>query len=528
MPPTVVQRALLSVSDKTGLVDFAKALASRGVELISTGGTAKALRAAGLSVKDVSEETGFPEMMDGRVKTLHPKIHGALLGLRDDPEHRAAMEEHGIRPIDLVVVNLYPFEATVSDPNVTMEKAIENVDIGGPSMLRSAAKNHRSVGVVTDPSQYAPVLDDLRAHGGALSEEMKASLARQVFARTSAYDAAIHQFLAARAGEVLPAAIGTAWRAQTLRYGENPHQAAALYVDPRAPKGSLAKALLRSGKELSFNNFLDADAAWGLVRGFEGRACVVVKHTNPCGVAIAGDPGAAFDLALSCDPRSAFGGIVAWNRPLTAAVAKRVAAGETFLEVVVAPGVEAEAVLVLRDGAKWGKNLRILDVEVPLATPFGLDLRGIDGGLLVQDRDTALVDPKGVHVATKRAPSDAEKDAMFFAYRVVQHVRSNAIVVAVGTQAVGVGAGQMSRVEATELAIGRAKRWAEENHRSLDGAVLASDAFFPFNDAIETAVNAGVRAIVQPGGSRNDEAAIAYCNDRGVAMILAGHRHFRH
>jgi phosphoribosylaminoimidazolecarboxamide formyltransferase/IMP cyclohydrolase len=528
MPPTPVRRALLSVSDKTGLVDFAGALVARGVALLSTGGTAKALRAAGLPVTDVAEVTGFPEMMDGRVKTLHPRVHGALLGLRDRPDHVAAMREHGIEPIDLVVVNLYPFEATVRSPHVSLEEAIEQIDIGGPSMLRSAAKNHRSVGVVTDPSQYGAVLDDLRGNGGALSEGLKAALARTVFARTSAYDAAIHQFLGERAGEALPQALGAQWRAQPLRYGENPHQAAALYVDARAPQGALAKALLRGGKELSFNNFLDADAAWGLAREMDGPAAVVVKHTNPCGVAVAADAAAAFAAALACDPRSAFGGIVAFNRPLTADLAAAVAAGETFLEVVVAPGVEAEAVTRLAAGAKGGKNLRILDTGVVPSAPFGLDVRSVDGGTLVQQRDLELVDPKGVHVATKRAPSEAEKAALFFAYRVVRHVRSNAIVVAHGTRAVGVGAGQMSRVEATELAIHRAKRWAAENGTSLKGAVLASDAFFPFNDALEAALSAGVAAVIQPGGSRNDDAAVALCDERGAAMVLAGHRHFRH
>jgi phosphoribosylaminoimidazolecarboxamide formyltransferase / IMP cyclohydrolase len=531
MPPTPVRRALLSVHDKTGLVDFATALVSRGVELLSTGGTAKALRAAGLVVKDVSEETGFPEMLDGRVKTLHPRVHGGLLGVRDNAEHVRQMAEHGIRTIDLLVVNLYPFEATVSKKGVTLEEAIEQIDIGGPAMLRSAAKNHRSVGVVTDPSQYAVVLDDLRSNGGALSEEIKAQLARVVFARTSAYDTAIHQFLAARGTDPMPQVFGSAWRSATLRYGENPHQAAAVYVDPRAPQGSLAKALVRGGKELSFNNYLDADAAWGLVRELEGTAAVIVKHTNPCGVAIAADAATAFEQALACDPRSAFGGIVAFNRPLTEALARRLAGGETFLEVVIAPGVEAAAVTALIDGCKWGKSLRILDTEALTPSPFGLDVRAIDGGLLVQQRDAELIDPKGADVATKRAPSEAEQQALFFAYRIVKHVRSNAIVVGVGTQAVGVGAGQMSRVEATELAIHRAKRWAAEGNssrRSLDGAVLASDAFFPFNDAIEIAINAGVRSIIQPGGSRNDEAAVALCNERGVAMILAGHRHFRH
>jgi phosphoribosylaminoimidazolecarboxamide formyltransferase/IMP cyclohydrolase len=528
MPPIPVRRALISVHDKTGLVDFAKALAARGVEILSTGGTAKALRAAGIAVKDVSEETGFPEMMDGRVKTLHPRIHGALLGLRDDAGHRAAMSEHGIAPIDLVVVSLYPFEATVKREGVTLEEAVEQIDIGGPSMIRSAAKNHRSVAVVTDPAQYPVVLDDLKSGGGTLSEGLKSALARAAFARTAAYDAAIHGFLSARGGDTLPQSYGAAWRSQTLRYGENPHQAAALYLDPRAPQGSLARALLRSGKELSYNNFLDADAAVGLVRELEGAAAVIVKHTNPCGAAVGADAADAFGKALACDPRSAFGGIVAFNRPLTAALAGRLAAGETFLEVVAAPGVEAAAVDALVAGPKWGKSLRILDLEIATPRPFGLDVRAIDGGLLVQQRDLDLVDPAGVHPATKRAPTDAEQAALFFAYRVVRHVRSNAIVIAVGTQAVGVGAGQMSRVEATELAVARAKRWAKDTGASLQGAVLASDAFFPFNDSLELAADAGVAAVIQPGGSKNDDAAVSFCNARGIAMVLAGHRHFRH
>ena len=527
MPPTPVRRALLSVSDKSGLVDFARALAARGVELISTGGTAKALRAAGLAVKDVSEETGFPEMLDGRVKTLHPKIHGALLGLRDDPRHAEAMAAHGIVAIDLVVVNLYPFEATVREAGVTLEEAVEQIDIGGPSMIRSAAKNHRSVGVVTDPAQYEAVLSDLAENRGALSDATKAALARAAYARTAAYDAAIHGWLSAHAGDGLPQVLGTCRRVHDLRYGENPHQAAALYADPTSPQGSLARAAMRGGKELSFNNYLDADAAWGLARGFEAPAAVIVKHTNPCGAALAKDAVAAFDLALEADPRSAFGGIVAFTRPLTMALAERLARDDLFLEVIVAPGVEAAAVDRLRAGPKWGKNVRVLDVET--VTPAaGLDVRAIDGGLLVQQRDAELLDPTGVHAATKRAPTDEERAALFFAFRIVQHVRSNAIVIAVGTQAVGVGAGQMSRVEAAELAVARARRWSSETGKSLEGAVMASDAFFPFNDAIERGVDAGVRAVIQPGGSRNDEAALAYCDAHGVTMVLAGRRHFRH
>jgi phosphoribosylaminoimidazolecarboxamide formyltransferase/IMP cyclohydrolase len=528
VPPTPVRRALLSVSDKTGLVPFARALAERGVEILSTGGTARALRAAGLEVKDVSEETGFPEMMDGRVKTLHPKVHGALLGLRDDASHREQMEAHGIRAIDLVAINLYPFEATVTREDVTFEEAVEQIDIGGPAMIRSAAKNHRSVGVVTDPSQYEAVLQDLAGNAGALSEDLKARLARAAYARTAAYDAAIEAFLGARQEDPLPLLLGPSRRAATLRYGENPHQRAALYADPRAPAGALSRAAFRSGKDLSFNNTLDADAAWALVREFEEPACVVVKHNNPCGVALAGDLSEAFARAVACDPRSAFGGVVALNRPLTEAVARRMADPERFLEVVVAPGVEDAAVTALVEGPRWGRSLRVLDAGVASGAPHGFDVRSVDGGLLVQDRDRELVDPEGGRVATRRRPTPAEEASLLFAMRVVKHVRSNAIVVAKEAQAVGVGAGQMSRVEAVEIAVARARRWAQETGTTLEGAVLASDAFFPFNDGVERAIDAGVVAIAQPGGSRNDAEATALCDRRGVAMWLTGRRHFRH
>jgi phosphoribosylaminoimidazolecarboxamide formyltransferase/IMP cyclohydrolase len=528
MPPVRVRRALLSVSDKTGLVPFARALAERGVEILSTGGTARALRAAGLEVKDVSEETGFPEMLDGRVKTLHPRIHGALLGLRDEASHRAQMEQHGIRAIDLVVVDLYPFEATVAREGVSFEEAVEQVDIGGPAMIRSAAKNHRSVGVVTSVSQYPDVLRDLAENDGALTEATKSRLARAAFARTSSYDAAIEGYLGAREEDPLPLVAGAARRVATLRYGENPHQRAALFADPRAPAGALARAAFRNGKELSFNNYLDADAAWALVREFEEPACVVVKHNNPCGVAVAQDAGEAFARAVACDPRSAFGGVVALNHPLTLSVAKRMADPERFLEVVVAPGVEEAAVSAFLDGPRWGKSLRILDAATASGAPSGFDLRSVDGGLLVQDRDRELVDVEGGRVATRRAPTPAEEAALLFAMKVVKHVRSNAIVLAKDGRAIGVGAGQMSRVEAVEIAVSRARRWAAETGGSLEGSVLASDAFFPFNDGIERALDAGVVAIAQPGGSRNDADATALCDRRGAALWLTGRRHFRH
>jgi phosphoribosylaminoimidazolecarboxamide formyltransferase/IMP cyclohydrolase len=528
MPPVRVRRALLSVSDKTGLVPLAKALSERGVEILSTGGTARALRAAGIEVKDVSEETGFPEMLDGRVKTLHPKIHGALLGLRDEASHRAQMEAHGIRAIDLVVVDLYPFEATVAREGVTFEEAVEQVDIGGPAMIRSAAKNHRSVGVVTNVSQYPDVLRDLAENDGALAEETKRRLARAAFARTASYDAAIETWLGTHDEDPLPLVAGAARRAALLRYGENPHQRGALFVDPRAPAGALAKAAFRNGKELSFNNYLDADAAWALVREFEEPACVVVKHNNPCGVAVADDPAEAYERAVACDPRSAFGGVVALNRALGVALAKRMADPERFLEVLVAPRVEAGAVEAFVAGPKWGRSLRVLETTTAAGSPHGFDVRTIDGGLLVQDRDRELVDPEGGRVATKRRPSAAQERDLLFALRVVKHVRSNAIVLAKDGRAIGVGAGQMSRVEAVEIAVSRARRWAEETGGSVEGSVLASDAFFPFNDGIERALDAGVVAVAQPGGSRNDADATALCERRGAALWLTGRRHFRH
>ncbi len=390
MPDLVsVKRALLSVYDKTGLVELGQALAGRGVELLSTGGTARALRDAGLDVKDVSEETGFPEMMDGRVKTLHPRIHGALLGLRDNAEHSSAMDEHGIRPIDLVVCNLYPFEATVQQEGVSFEDVIEQIDIGGPSMVRSASKNHRSVAIVTDPVQYGALLSELEEHDGRTSAALRTRLARAAFARTAAYDSAIARWLAQQAGESFPATFSVAQRVAELRYGENPHQQAALYVDPMAPRGSLAAAKLLGGKAISFNNYGDVESAWALVREFDDPTCVVIKHANPCGAATAATPLDAYERAVACDPRSAFGGIVALNRPLTVDVAKAMAVKERFLEVVIAPGVDDDALAAFTaEGApKWGKSLRVLDAGTATTAPYGMDVRSIDGGFLVQTRD---------------------------------------------------------------------------------------------------------------------------------------------
>ncbi len=526
-----VQRALLSVYDKTGLVELGQALAARGVELLSTGGTARALRDAGLEVKDVSEETDFPEMMDGRVKTLHPRIHGGLLALRDDDGHVASMDEHGIRAIDMVVCNLYPFEDTVRQEGVAFQDVIEQIDIGGPSMVRSAAKNHRFVAIVTDTAQYEDVLAELETNDGALSIDLRRKLAAAAFARTAAYDGAIGRWFAEQTGDTLPASIGSARRTQTLRYGENPHQEAALYVDPLAPHGSLAAATVLGGKALSFNNYGDVESAWALVREFAGEpACVVIKHANPCGAALAATPLEAYEAAVACDPRSAFGGIVALNRPLTKDIAAAMAVKDRFLEVVIAPGVDEDAygVFLADDAPKWGKSLRVLDAGTAETPPFGHDVRSIDGGLLVQTRDRQAFGEGAPKTATKTEPTEQQARDMHFAWRVCKHVRSNAIVLAKDGRAVGVGAGQMSRVEATEIAVIRAKRYAEETGHSLDGMVAASDAFYPFNDGIEAALDAGASALIQPGGSRNDENAIRLCDERGVPMWFAGNRHFRH
>ncbi len=523
-----VQRALLSVFDKTGLAELGQALAARGVELLSTGGSARTLRAAGLEVKDVAEETGFPEMMDGRVKTLHPRVHGALLGRRDVDAD--VMAEHGIRGIDLVVCNLYPFEATIQREGVTFAEVIEQIDIGGPSMVRSAAKNHRWVSIVTDPAQYADLLADLDAHDGATTMGLRRKLAAAAYARTGAYDGSIGRWFAAQEGETLPLTMGPAVRTDTLRYGENPHQEAAIYVDPMAPAGSLAASKLLGGKAISFNNYGDVDAAWALVREFDQPACVVIKHANPCGAALGATQAEAYERAVACDPRSAFGGVVAFNRPLEAGVARAMAVKERFFEVAIAPGVEdgVPEVFTGEGAPKWGKSLRLLDAGTAGTPPHGFDIRSIDGGLLVQTRDRAPFGEGAPTSVSARAPTEQEAVDLDFAWRVCKHTRSNAIVLAKGGRAVGVGAGQMSRVEATEIAVTRARRWAEETGESLEGCVVASDAFYPFNDAIETALEAGAKAIVQPGGSRNDERAITLCDERGIAMWFAGHRHFRH
>ncbi len=530
-PNVTIRRALLSVFDKSGLAELGKALVSRGVELISTGGTARVLRDAGLDVKDVSDVTAFPEMMDGRVKTLHPMIHGGLLALRDNDAHVASMKEHDIGAIDLVVCNLYPFAETVKREGATFPEIIEQIDIGGPSMVRSAAKNHRFVSIVTRADQYEALLNQLEAHDGATTGEFRCALALQAFAETAAYDGAIARWFASQ-DEVdgLPRSMGPSYRTSVLRYGENPHQKGAVYVDPLAPTGSLAKAEVLGGKALSFNNLGDVDSAWALVREFDGPACAVIKHGNPCGAAVSDSIDEAYDAAMACDPRSAFGGIVALNRPLSPALAKTMAVPERFLEVLIAPGIDAGAadVFLAKGAPKWGKNLRILDAKTAGSDPHGLDVRSIDGGFLVQERDDTVYVGGKPETATKRAPTADETRDLDLAFRVCKHVRSNAIVLALGGRAIGVGAGQMSRVEATEIAVLRAERYAAEAGITLDGMVVASDAFYPFNDAIELALDAGAKAVIQPGGSRNDKRAIELCDKRGIAMQFTKTRHFRH
>ena len=518
--------ALLSVSDKTGLVDFALAITGCGYRLLSTGGTAQALRKAGLDVTDVSEYTKFPEMMGGRVKTLHPLVHGGLLGLRDHPEHVTAMERHGIKPIDLVVVNLYPFVETVTKEGITREEAIEQIDIGGPSMLRSAAKNHASVTVVTDPADYEEVTAALRT--GEVPGGLRRKLATKVFAHTSAYDAAIASYLYSQeeGGAGFPEVTTLAGnRVTSLRYGENPHQGAAFYGLPLAPAGTLARAEVLGGKELSYNNYLDLDSALAIVREFpasEGPACAILKHGNPCGSAIADTLAEAFRIGLACDPLSAFGSIVAVNGEVDEATARLMAAPGNFIEALLAPSYTEEALQALR-GAKFGKNLRIVRTGPFAEGSVGQNVRAISGGFLVQDWDApgAGDDDKSWTIATEREPSEAEMRDLRFAWRICKHVRSNAIVVAKGGAGIGIGAGQMSRVDSVEIAVRKAGDQARN-------AVLASDAFFPFADGPEAAAAAGITAIIQPGGSRRDEEVIAAANAHGIAMVFTGTRHFRH
>jgi phosphoribosylaminoimidazolecarboxamide formyltransferase/IMP cyclohydrolase len=512
-----VKRALLSVSDKTGLVEAAKVLAGLGVELVSTGGTKAAIAAAGLPVKDVSELTGFPEMMDGRVKTLHPIVHGGLLGVRDAAEHAKAMTDHGIGGIDLLYVNLYPFEATVAAGG-DYAACVENIDIGGPAMIRSAAKNHGYVAVCTDPADMAEVLEQLKATG-TTTLALRKTLAARAYARTAAYDAAISTWFAQQLGDTQPARKAIAGTLiQTMRYGENPHQAAAFYAHGAARPG-VANARQLQGKELSYNNIADTDAAFELVAEFSEPACVIVKHANPCGVATGGDLLSAYKRALECDPVSAFGGIVAVNRKLDRAAAEAIV--EVFTEVVIAPDADEDAVAVFAGK----KNLRLLVTgALPDAHAPGEVFRSVAGGFLVQSRDTTLITPADLKIVTKRQPTETEVRDMLFAFTVGKHVKSNAIVFARNGQTLGVGAGQMNRKDSARIAAIRASDFGLD----LKGSACASEAFFPFADGLIQAAEAGATAVIQPGGSIRDEEVIAAADERGLAMAFTGVRVFRH
>jgi phosphoribosylaminoimidazolecarboxamide formyltransferase/IMP cyclohydrolase len=516
-----VRRALLSVSDKTGLIELAQALAARGIELLSTGGTAKALRDAGLAVRDVSDVTGFPEIMDGRVKTLHPKIHGGLLGRPGIDE--AVMAEHGIAPIDLLVLNLYPFEKVSADPGASLDALIENIDIGGPAMLRAAAKNFARVAVATDPAQYAALVDELEANDGTLSAKTRFALAVAAFNRVAQYDACISDVLSSIQDDgtraLFPAQQnGTFVKVMDLRYGENPHQQAAFYRDLWPVPGTLATFAQLQGKELSYNNLADADAAWECVRQFERPACVIVKHANPCGVAQGPDCGSAYELAYATDPTSAFGGIIAFNRTLDVATARTILERQ-FVEVLIAPDYEPGAL----DAARKKANVRVLRI------PHGegrnaIDIKRVGSGLLVQTADIREVARDELKVVTQRAPTEAELADLLFAWRVAKFVKSNAIVYAKDGRTVGVGAGQMSRVVSAKIAALK----AEEAGLAVPGSVMASDAFFPFRDGIDAAAAAGIRAVIQPGGSMRDAEVIAAADEHGIAMVFTGIRHFRH
>jgi len=517
-----IRRALLSVSDKSGLIEFARSLCGFDIEILSTGGTAAALRDAGMKVTEVADYTGFPEMLDGRVKTLHPRIHGAILGRRDLPEHVRAMSAHGIAPIDLVVVNLYPFEQTVARRDVTLAAAIENIDIGGPALVRSAAKNYNDVAVITDSADYGAVLAELAAHGGAVSAETRFALAQKAFAHVAAYDAAIANYLTGISAdghrEAFPRRLTLAFeRTQPLRYGENPHQTAAFYRDLAPAPGTLAQYRQIQGKELSYNNIADSDAAWECVRAFDRPACVIVKHANPCGVAIADTLNDAYARALATDPTSAFGGIIAVNRPVDASTAQALTG--QFVEVLIAPEIGADAIPVLAQKP----NVRVL--VVPAGTGSNRwDFKRVGGGLLVQDADRGTVTAGELKVVSARKPSAAELADLLFAWQVAKFVKSNAIVYCALGRTLGVGAGQMSRVDSARIAAIK----AHNAGLSLAGSVAASDAFFPFRDGVDVLAQAGARAVIQPGGSMRDAEVIAAADEHDLAMVFTGMRHFRH
>jgi len=526
-----IERALISVSDKTGVENFARALSQMGVEILSTGGTFAALRKAGIAVREVSDYTGFPEMMDGRVKTLHPRVHGGILALRDVETHRGAMAEHGILPIDLVVVNLYPFEATVARADVSRAEAVEQIDIGGPSMVRSAAKNHRFVAVVTDPRDYGRVLDDLGKGGRSISDALRRELAVKAFGATARYDAAISRWLfdqekqGGSARSPFPESFSLAGtKVEDLRYGENPHQVAAFYRTSGSSEPSVANARMLSGKTLSYNNLVDLDSALSLAKEFQGAFACVIKHNNPCGAAQAGSIAQALEEAWAGDPVSAFGSVLAFTRPLDGACAEYLVSGNRFVEAIVAPGFEPEALDLLTSKPKWGKSVRLLECGDVSGRPCDVrdvEVKKLVGGFLLQDRDLAAVSAADCKPVTKRAPSAEEIESLLFADKVGKHVKSNSIVLARGTRVVGVGAGQMSRVDSVRLAVAKAGDRAQ-------GSALGSDAFFPFPDGVIAALEAGVTAILQPGGSVRDAEVIAACDERGAAMVFTGMRHFRH
>ena len=521
-----IQRALISVSDKKGIVEFSRALSDLGVEIVSTGGTASLLRDNRIPVKDVSEITGFPEMMDGRVKTLHPKVHGGILALRDNPEHVAKMKEHGIVPIDLVVVNLYPFEATVAR-GASFDEIVENIDIGGPSMVRAAAKNYQHVGVIVDPDDYSSILTELRQNGGSLSPATHFRLFCKAFQHTSHYDGAISNYFSSLDDNKKPAPWGQTVniqisKIQDMRYGENPHQGAAFYATQGETGPSITRAKQFQGKELSFNNILDADAALSTVLEFSDIAAVAIKHNNPCGVALSKKSQAdAFRKAKACDPVSIFGGVIAFNRPVDEETAKELK--EIFLEIVIAPSFTPEAKAVL-SSAKRLLNIRLLELDMSQPQIGGYDLRRVRGGILLQDWDTGSVDVRACKVVTQRKPTEQEYQALDFAWRVCRHVKSNTIVFASPDQVLGVGAGQMSRVDSAKIAVMR----AATHGLDLKGSAVASDAFYPFRDGVDEAAKAGAAAVIQPGGSIKDEEVIAAANEHDMAMIFTGMRHFRH
>ena len=516
-----VRRALLSVSDKSGVLELARALVALDVELLSTGGTAKALRDAGIAVRDVSDVTGFPEIMDGRVKTLHPKIHGGLLGRSGTDD--LVMAEHDIAPIDLLVVNLYPFAATVAKPDCSYDDAIENIDIGGPAMLRAAAKNHARVSVVVDPADYASLLDALQAGGTSLPQRRE--FAAKTYAHTSAYDGQITEWLSRRAAdpaapEIWPHSFHPTFElASALRYGENPHQRGALFIERNAPQGIVATARFLQGKELSYNNLADADAALECVKVFDAPACVIVKHANPCGVAVADNLLTAYERAYAVDPTSAFGGIIAFNRPLDAATAAEILKRQ-FVEVVIAPEIAVDAMLHFAKKA----NVRVLACGALHSTTDTLDYKRITGGLLVQDADSDALTAVDLKIVSQRAPSATELSDLLFAWKVAMFVKSNAIVYAKNAQTIGIGAGQMSRVVSAKIAGLK----ADEAGLVVPGSVMASDAFFPFRDGIDAAAKAGIVAVIQPGGSMRDNEVIAAADEHGMAMVFTGRRHFRH